>query len=286
MTPVVPILDRPSVTVLSLGAGVQSSALLLMCDREPERVGYRPDFAVFADTGDEPRRVYEWLDKLERAVSIPIVRASRGDLMRAALLRRVSRKTGKIYRSPSLPLYTRGVNGTSGLLHRQCTRDYKIVPIERAVRQRTTLAQRRTGVRMLIGISRDEAHRMKPLQTPWIESAWPLVDLRMRREDCARYVREAGLGQPPRSACAACPFHSDEEWLRLRSEDPDAFDRAARWESAFRAALVSDPPEKRALSDTADAFLHDTRVPIREVRFEADRQGDLFGNECEGMCGV
>lgn len=45
-------------TVLSLGAGVQSSTLLLMaCAGELPR----PDVAVFADTGWEPSAVYRWL---------------------------------------------------------------------------------------------------------------------------------------------------------------------------------------------------------------------------------
>ena len=45
--------------VLSLGAGVQSSTLALMAahgEIEP-----MPDCAIFADTGDEPKDVYEWL---------------------------------------------------------------------------------------------------------------------------------------------------------------------------------------------------------------------------------
>ena len=49
--------------VLSLGAGVQSSTLALMAahgEIEP-----MPDCAIFADTGDEPKAVYEWLVWLE-----------------------------------------------------------------------------------------------------------------------------------------------------------------------------------------------------------------------------
>lgn len=38
--------------VLSLGAGVQSSALALMASAG--EIGPMPDFAVFADTQDEP----------------------------------------------------------------------------------------------------------------------------------------------------------------------------------------------------------------------------------------
>ena len=49
--------------VLSLGAGVQSSALVFKLLREEiEPV----DIAMFADTGNEPKEVYEWLKYLKK----------------------------------------------------------------------------------------------------------------------------------------------------------------------------------------------------------------------------
>ena len=49
-------------TYLSLGAGVQSSALLVLgCMEEVEK----PDVAVFADTGDEPAWVLSYLKVLK-----------------------------------------------------------------------------------------------------------------------------------------------------------------------------------------------------------------------------
>ena len=49
--------------VLSLGAGVQSSYILfkiLEGEIKP------PDIALFADTGNEPKEVYEWLKYLQK----------------------------------------------------------------------------------------------------------------------------------------------------------------------------------------------------------------------------
>ncbi len=49
--------------IISLGAGVQSSTMALMAahgEIEP-----MPDAAIFADTQNEPQRVYEWLDWLD-----------------------------------------------------------------------------------------------------------------------------------------------------------------------------------------------------------------------------
>lgn len=61
--------------VLSLGAGVQSSVLLLMSAR-----GLLPrlDAAVFADTKWEPRAVYEHLGWLEAEAGVPLIRTDNG----------------------------------------------------------------------------------------------------------------------------------------------------------------------------------------------------------------
>jgi 3'-phosphoadenosine 5'-phosphosulfate sulfotransferase (PAPS reductase)/FAD synthetase len=56
--------------VLSLGAGVQSSVMLLMADRG--LLGEKPDVAIFADTQWEPKEIYEHLEWLKTQVSIPI----------------------------------------------------------------------------------------------------------------------------------------------------------------------------------------------------------------------
>ena len=61
--------------ILSLGAGVQSSVVLLMSER-----GELPklDHAIFADTGDEPKSVYEYLQYLKSICKTPIHVVSRG----------------------------------------------------------------------------------------------------------------------------------------------------------------------------------------------------------------
>jgi 3'-phosphoadenosine 5'-phosphosulfate sulfotransferase (PAPS reductase)/FAD synthetase len=78
--------SSPALRVLSLGAGVQSTSLLLLAAE-----GGLPalDAAIFADTGWEPRAVYEHLDRLEREVArpagIPILRVSSGNIRDDAL---------------------------------------------------------------------------------------------------------------------------------------------------------------------------------------------------------
>ena len=63
---------------LSLGAGVQSTVLLLLA--EADGIRPRPHAAVFADTRWEPHDVYEHLDWLETQTTIPIFRVGDRDL--------------------------------------------------------------------------------------------------------------------------------------------------------------------------------------------------------------
>ena len=68
-------------TYLSLGAGVQSSALLVLSCID-ERVP-KPDVAIFADTGDEPPWVYEYVEVLRDWAAphgVPIEVAQKGVL--------------------------------------------------------------------------------------------------------------------------------------------------------------------------------------------------------------
>lgn len=75
------VVEEPTLRVLSLGAGVQSTTLFIL-----SAIGVLPklDYAIFADTGAEPQEVYDHLDRLEREVAIPagipIIRVQYGDL--------------------------------------------------------------------------------------------------------------------------------------------------------------------------------------------------------------
>ena len=56
--------------IISLGAGVQSTVMALMAAKG--EIEPMPDCAIFADTGAEPRYVYDQLDMIEANVPFPI----------------------------------------------------------------------------------------------------------------------------------------------------------------------------------------------------------------------
>ena len=169
-----------------------------------------------------------------------------------------------------------------GLLRRHCTGDFKVNVIQKWLRQHKAV-----GVIQWIGISSDEAHRMKESKHKWITNIWPLVERRMSRSDCLKWMEKRGYPTPPRSSCVFCPYHNDAEWRRLKAEEPEAFERAVKFEKAHQVAL-----SKTTTGINGIPFLHRSCKPIDQVDFDASKpdwiQENLFGmgQECEGMCGV
>jgi hypothetical protein len=273
--------------VISLGAGVQSSTMALMAAHG--QIAPMPQCAIFADTQGEPRAVYDWLGWLEKQLPFPVHRVSRGSLWEKASTPRMTRDGERSYHIPiGIPVYT--VEGlTKGIGKRQCTRTFKVDVINAKVRELLGLRRvtKKHGVLadMWIGISADEADRMKPSQKPWIRARWPLLELGMTRADCFAWMTEHGYAEPPRSACTFCPFRDDDSWLALT---PEEFADAVEKEKQLQAAYA-DASAMRSVP-----YFHDSRVPLSEVKLVAGRPDPKrdqltlfkFRNECEGMCGV
>ena len=269
--------------ILSLGAGVQSSTMALMAARG--ELTPMPDCAIFADTQAEPASVYAWLDWLEKQLPFPLYRVTAGNLEADELRIRTSGKTGKRYLKGSIPAFVLKDDGNRGLLGRKCTSDYKIVPIQRKVRELCGIKRGGRGVvlaKMWIGISTDEWHRMKPSRADYIENIWPLIEKKISRKQCLLWMKAHGYPEPPRSACVFCPFHGDKEWRRLRDQEPQEWQRAIEFERKMQAAQ-RDQEVLRSIP-----YLHQSCKPLDSVDIDTsptDLQLDLFGDECEGLCG-
>lgn len=256
--------------IISLGAGVQSSTMFLMsCYGELERV----DAAIFADTQDEPKSVYKYLEWLEgegEKHGIPIYRVTAGSLSQDT----IDVIEGKRKRAGMLPAFVDSSSG--GMTMRQCTGDYKITPLRRKARQLMKDAGE-TEIEMWIGISTDEIMRMKDSRVQYITHRWPLIEQRMDRNDCKQWFNSMGGRTPPRSACVYCPFHKDSEWARLKRDEPEEFQKAVEFDRKIR-----NHPKMRG-----KVYLHRSMLPLDEIDFDGtDQIGFDFNGECEGMCGV
>ncbi len=280
---------------LSLGAGVQSSVLALLLSRSDPRLaalGYpQPEVAVFADTGWEPDYVYAHLAWLEQELDYPLVRVSSGDLKQNLKQGR----TPSGHRFVDVPFYLVAENGKKGMLRRQCTNHYKIAPIHRRIRRLAGGRPRRPfpkdrHVEMWLGISADEAGRMKPSRESWVTHRWPLVDLGMTRRHCVEWFAAEYPGcRLPRSACVICPYRSDEHWLELKRDEPASYDEAVEFDRWLRHSRTN--PVRELLNGRP--YLHSARRPLATViaEKEAEKATDSdsihpFDEECEGLCGV
>jgi hypothetical protein len=267
---------------ISLGAGVQSSTLALMAAHG--EVGPMPQAAIFADTQAEPASVYTWLDWLEKQLPFPVYRVTAGNLKNEALRVRTSRK-GRIYFRTAIPFFTKAHDGHIGkITHRTCTADYKIQPLMKCVRKLAGIkrGQKTPGLVQWIGISMDELQRVKPSREPWAATRWPLIEQRMDRAACLRWMTSRGYPTPPRSACTFCPFHSNAEWRHLQKNEPEAFAEAVEFDKACRNA-------RQYSQLTSEAYLHRSCKPLDQIDFRSDvERGQLtfWNDECSGMCGV
>lgn len=276
-------LEHPLIAI-SLGAGVQSTYMYLQaCRGGFLDYGPKPHVAIFADPQAELAGTYRHLDWLEREFSaeIPILRVTSGSLEKNLYWGGEGRKG-----AAQIPVFLSGDDGR-GIGLRQCTADFKLRPIQRACRDLLGLepgerAAGRYRVEQWIGISTDEAHRAKPSAVSWVERRYPLLfDRPTRRGDCLLWMEREGYPIPVASSCFFCPFHSDEEWRRIRSSEPELFARAVKIDQDLRGGGIA--MGKRLVKEQ---YLHSGLKPLGETKFLNEDQPDFFGNECEGHCGV
>jgi len=273
----------PALRVLSLGAGVQSTTVLML---SAEGVLPRLDGAVFADTGWEPKAVYDHLDRLEQEIAqpagIPVYRVSVGNIREDAL--------DPEHRFASMPLFIKNRDGGDGMTRRQCTSEYKLKPIKAQVRQMLGYPHPKPVPRGLhaeqwIGISRDEFGRAKDSGIQYLRSAFPLLDLAgsadgregWTRSDCQRYLTARGWETTPKSACIGCPFHGNAQWRQLRDNNPEEWANAVDFDHAIRGNANGKPL-------LGEAYLHRSRLPLDQAPIDRvtahewkSQQTDVFG---------
>jgi hypothetical protein len=271
--------------VLSLGAGVQSSTVLMM-----SITGELPrlDGVIFANTGWEPAAVYEnleWLRQQSEKAGIPFYVVNRDTTIRDdALNSMIGGVKSKGSHHASMPLHTLSTVGKKGMIRRQCTSEFKIRLIERQSKLCAGLKPRarlpkHPVVTQWVGISADEAMRARRSRDAWLTLYYPLIELNMRRLDCLEWMQDHGFPKPPRSACIGCPFHDNGEWRHMQRYAPEEFADAVDFDRKIRHA---DKMKSRV-------YLHQSCKPLDQIDFtnaEDHGQLNMFNNECAGVCGV
>lgn len=211
--------------VLSWGCGVQSTTL-----GEMSAQGHLPklDAVITADTGWERARTYAARDHYAarwEAAGIPVHIIQHGNV-----------RIQGAEEHKHIPFWTE----TGGPLRRQCTRDFKIRPIRRKIRELLGFHPSKPpapppgAVELWIGISLDEWTRAKHSRQQFIVKRWPLLEQRLDRLNCAEWLTNHDLPVPVQSACIGCPYRAASQWLAMQRDDPEEFADACDFDQANR----------------------------------------------------
>ena len=252
-------------TVLSWGCGVQSTTLAVM-----SALGDLPplDTVITADTMFESTETYQMRDWYtawlrERGVRVEIVTG--GDI-------RVQGAQEHIH----IPFWS----SDGGPLQRQCTYEFKIMPVRRHIRELLGYDPSKPphppagSVELWLGISLDEHIRATRMESrvKFIDHSFPLLRKRMSRCDCQRYLKDRGLPVPPKSACICCPYRRASEWLRIKQQSPQDWQAAVEFDETNR----HNPLAIRGASTADELFIwrnhYGTPEPIKDADMEAEAE--------------
>ena len=195
---------KPVRHILALSGGKDSSALAVYMRGKVENMEY-----VFCDTGEELEETYEYISKLQDNLCTEITTLK-------------SERDFKYY----VDLY----NGVlPDARTRWCTRMLKLKPYEDYIGDDPVISY--------VGIRADEPHRTGYISTkPNIKAVFPFVEDNIRHDDVMRILKDAWLGLPryydwrSRSGCYFCFYQQKIEWVGLKENHPDLFEKARAFE--------------------------------------------------------
>lgn len=259
--------------IISLGGGVQSTVLVLMalesiipCDE-----------IIFCDLGNELPETYENINRLQALCEGKIEFTI---LHTCNIIEHVrnqydsQRPSGHFV---AIPVFaTNTTTGQRSQLRRQCTHRWKIAPVRRHLRERYKKC------RLGLGISIDEASRMRDSDVRWCQNWYPLIDISMSRRDCIEFLKQRNYPVPARSSCIICPYRSIKSWQGIAKRHPALFDEACKVDELIRIP-------KREMKRPTKFWLNYKCMPLRDLvqlqlqlQFDDDETGEQ--SECTGFC--
>lgn len=263
--------------VLSLGAGVQSTTVLMLSLHQ-EIPAF--DAVIFADTRRERRATYStlwWAVRRCKDAGVPLYVTGAGDIFDAWW---------------QMPVFTT-LDGQVGMARRQCTGDFKITTVRRVVR-RLWQAAGRPPVLQADGISLDEYHRASGTGVNYITAWHPLLDdpdgephVPMTRGDCEAWMDGHGYPLPIKSGCVCCPYQDDWSWAELRDHEPGTWADVIDLDRRMRHHHAPDRAGFKA-----PVYLHRSARPLAEVPLPPPRpKGSrslavTLEWACRGGCGL
>ena len=196
--------------VLGISGGKDSAALAIYVKEKYPKIHDKVEY-FFSDTGAELTEVYEFLDKLEAYLGKEIVRLSSGKDFDHWLS-----VHNEFLPSPQ---------------QRWCTRVMKIQPFEQFVGDDPVISY--------VGIRADENREGYISQKETIRAVFPFIEDGLVRDDIFQLLEDT-VGIPEyyqwrsRSGCYFCFFQRQDEWLGLKRNHPELFEKAKSFENRKR----------------------------------------------------
>lgn len=266
--------------VLSFGGGTQSTHLL----EEHFKGNIHYDYIVFSDTGAEPEFIHQqvawWKERQkEYGNTTPFITTHHNSMVNG-LEEMLFRYILTDYQRFQMPLYFNkidpetGEEVQAGMTPRQCTVDFKIIPVKQAVRHEI---MRKYGLKpgqrfpehaaiiQDIGFSSDEINRVSTWRSPqykYVFMAYPLIEKGLTTQDSIDFLKDNGFPDK-RSRCYFCPFNCDKsgmDWNEIISEVPLSFLKACWFDENLRFVVKTGKKNLRNIP-----YFHYSRRPLKEV---------------------
>ncbi len=269
--------------ILSLGAGMQSTALHLMsCENAlaAKRGKKFPwplvpvyDISIYCDLGCEPPWVKKQFDFCREAgerCGVPV------HIIQSPLYEDFMQNFGE-RRTISIPWWTQREDGHKSKMPRNCTIDYKVEIISHYVRWE--LLGYRKGQRlrdedkkahkMHMGFSCEEERRCKESPNPMFVNRYPLVDMGFRREESYAYILDKWGLDTKASACTFCPYHRNYFYWYLKNNLPEEYERLIGVDELLRDKNPKPPMD-------SDLFISRSRKRIADLTDEDCDDAEWF----------
>lgn len=270
--------------VLSFGGGVKSAHLL----EEHLKGNIDYDFIVFADTGAEPQAIHKqvaWWKKRQKKVgnTTPFIVATHNSMTRG-LEEMLMRYIFTDYQRFQMPLYFSKLNEEgeikpAGMMRKQCTADFKIIPVQQAVRnlikeelglRKSQPMPRHIGIVMDLGYGYDELKRVNghvSHQSKYIYLAYPLIEEGYSTQDSIQYLAQRKLPSK-RSRFYFFPYNHTEKEIGVDLEgffrdEPISFLKACFFDEQLRSVQATGIKNMNSIP-----FFHRSRKPLVEVYAE------------------
>ena len=270
---------------LSFGAGTQSTHLLE--DHFQGKIYY--DYIIMSDTGAEPQFIHKqvaWWQQRQKDIgnNTPFFITKHYSMDKGLEEMLMAYIFVKEYNRLQLPLYfntkENGIIKPAGMMKRQCTVDYKIVPVKRLFRQ---LILKKHGLLpnqrmpknialiMDIGFSLDEIKRIRgyggEYDYKYCFMAYPLVEQNLTTDDSIKFLKDNNFPSK-RSRCYLCPFNCDKkdigmDWMEIIQDEPLSFVKACWFDAQLR--IVQDSGVKRLHSIP---YFHYSRKSLASVYYK------------------